>query len=277
MRWSAMRAGSATGWAIPSRCGSSRRHRLREPCGSKCCRKGTGTPPPAFWPRATGPDRGEGGAAERPVRRRRGARRQAPIPGRGTIETRAAIDEMAGFCKPSGGSFVIRKTAARFGRRSEAALPKRPMWRSLRRGLLCRCPACGQGKIFRAFLKVADHCPACGEDLSHHRADDAPAYFVILVVGHVVVPLALMVEVTLFAALLAARPAVAAADHRSRDRPAAARQGRDRRRAMGEPHARLRPQCGGGGAAGPGGAVTVGRRWRNPGPGPWSVWLFCGA
>jgi uncharacterized protein (DUF983 family) len=49
--------------------------------------------------------------------------------------------------------------------------------------------------MFRAFLKVADQCPVCGEALHHHRADDAPAYFVILIVGHVVVPLALVVEV----------------------------------------------------------------------------------
>jgi uncharacterized protein (DUF983 family) len=76
-----------------------------------------------------------------------------------------------------------------------SALPKRPMWRSIRRGLAGRCPNCGKGKMFRAFLKVADRCPACGEALHHHRADDAPAYFVILIVGHVVVPLALVVEV----------------------------------------------------------------------------------
>ena len=48
--------------------------------------------------------------------------------------------------------------------------------------------------MFRAFLKVADHCPACGEELHHHRADDAPAYFVILIVGHFIVPAALSVE-----------------------------------------------------------------------------------
>lgn len=41
--------------------------------------------------------------------------------------------------------------------------------------------------MFRAYLKVADRCPACGEDLSHQRADDAPAYFTMVVVGHVVV------------------------------------------------------------------------------------------
>ena len=77
----------------------------------------------------------------------------------------------------------------------EGALPKRPMWRSIRRGWFGRCPNCGTGKMFRAFLKVADPCPNCGEALHHHRADDAPAYFDILIVGHVVVPLALIVEV----------------------------------------------------------------------------------
>jgi len=65
---------------------------------------------------------------------------------------------------------------------------------AIRRGLAGRCPSCGRGKLFRAFLKVADTCPACGEELHHHRADDAPAYFVIVLVGHIVVPLALFVE-----------------------------------------------------------------------------------
>ena len=41
---------------------------------------------------------------------------------------------------------------------------------------------------------MADECGTCGEDFSHQQADDAPAYFVILVVGHIVVPLALAVE-----------------------------------------------------------------------------------
>jgi uncharacterized protein (DUF983 family) len=73
-------------------------------------------------------------------------------------------------------------------------LPPRAPWAALSRGWRGRCPNCGSGRMFRAFLKVADHCPACGEALHHHRADDAPAYFVILIVGHIVVPLALAVE-----------------------------------------------------------------------------------
>jgi uncharacterized protein (DUF983 family) len=62
---------------------------------------------------------------------------------------------------------------------------ERPLGRAIQRGLLCRCPNCGTGKLFRAFLKPVDHCAACGEDFSHQRADDLPAYLVILVVGHV--------------------------------------------------------------------------------------------
>lgn len=76
----------------------------------------------------------------------------------------------------------------------QAAKPTRSMWQSMRRGFSMRCPSCGKGKIFRAFLKVADNCPHCGEELFHHQADDAPPYFTILVVGHVVVPLMLAIE-----------------------------------------------------------------------------------
>lgn len=75
--------------------------------------------------------------------------------------------------------------------------PPRPVMRSLWRGLLGRCPNCGAGPLFRAYLKVADHCPTCGEALHHHRADDAPPYFTIFIVGHVVVAAALYLEQTM--------------------------------------------------------------------------------
>lgn len=66
---------------------------------------------------------------------------------------------------------------------------------ALMRGLLGRCPHCGEGHLFRAFVKVADHCEACGEPFRYHRADDFPAYLVIILVGHIVVPLAMYVEI----------------------------------------------------------------------------------
>jgi len=70
----------------------------------------------------------------------------------------------------------------------------RSVWTSLRRGFFGRCPQCGKGRMFRSFLKVNDQCPSCGEALYHHRADDAPAYFVIAIVGHIVVPFSLSLE-----------------------------------------------------------------------------------
>jgi uncharacterized protein (DUF983 family) len=71
---------------------------------------------------------------------------------------------------------------------------KRDVWTAMKRGFRGRCPRCGEGRIFRAFLKVADECTVCGQDFSGHRADDLPAYLVIVIVGHIVVPLALMIE-----------------------------------------------------------------------------------
>lgn len=75
-----------------------------------------------------------------------------------------------------------------------ASPPERDVWLAMKRGLRCRCPNCGEGKLFRGFLKVNNTCPACGEALFHHRADDLPAYLVIVIVGHIVVPVALYVE-----------------------------------------------------------------------------------
>ena len=55
------------------------------------------------------------------------------------------------------------------------------------RGAAAACPACGKAPLYRAFLKVHESCPACGEALHHQRADDAPAYFTMVIVAHVVV------------------------------------------------------------------------------------------
>lgn len=52
------------------------------------------------------------------------------------------------------------------------------------RGFLCRCPRCGDGRLFGRFLKVAPACTACGQEFHHHQADDFPPYIVMFVVGH---------------------------------------------------------------------------------------------
>ena len=63
----------------------------------------------------------------------------------------------------------------------------------MKRGFRCRCPRCGEGRLFRAFLKADNNCAICGLDFTPHRADDLPAYLVIVIVGHLVVPMALMI------------------------------------------------------------------------------------
>lgn len=62
------------------------------------------------------------------------------------------------------------------------------------RGFTKQCPACGDGPLFSGFMTTHDACRICGTDFHHHRADDAPPYFTIMVVGHIVVPALLVVE-----------------------------------------------------------------------------------
>jgi uncharacterized protein (DUF983 family) len=57
--------------------------------------------------------------------------------------------------------------------------------------LLGRCPCCGQGKLYRSYLKQVEACSACGEKFGAIRADDAAPWLTILIVGHVFLPLAL--------------------------------------------------------------------------------------
>lgn len=75
-----------------------------------------------------------------------------------------------------------------------ASKPSRDVARSIWRGFRQRCPSCGKGGLFGKYLKVRDACPSCGEELHHHRTDDAPPYFTILIVGHVIVGGALALE-----------------------------------------------------------------------------------
>jgi uncharacterized protein (DUF983 family) len=81
-----------------------------------------------------------------------------------------------------------------FGAPKPAATTLEGGTKAFRDGFFGRCPACSKGRMFRKFLKVHDVCPECGEELHHHRADDFPAYLVIVIVGHILVPIILAVE-----------------------------------------------------------------------------------
>lgn len=57
----------------------------------------------------------------------------------------------------------------------------------LTRGFRHRCPNCGEGKLFTSYLKVRPECEVCAHENGRYRADDAPPYFTILIVGHLVI------------------------------------------------------------------------------------------
>jgi len=63
------------------------------------------------------------------------------------------------------------------------------------RGLRCRCPRCGEGKLFAGFLRLRPRCERCGLDFSFADAGDGPAVFVILIGGFIVVFAALITEI----------------------------------------------------------------------------------
>ena len=67
-----------------------------------------------------------------------------------------------------------------------------PMKLAARRAILGRCPCCGEGKLFRAYLKQVENCSVCGEAFGHIRADDAAPWLTIILVGHIFVPLMLV-------------------------------------------------------------------------------------
>lgn len=78
--------------------------------------------------------------------------------------------------------------------RSAPTLAPRKVQEAMLRGAAMHCPACGKGKIYRSFLSVAETCPNCSEELHHQRADDAPPYFTMFIVGHVIVAAVMFVE-----------------------------------------------------------------------------------
>ena len=64
-------------------------------------------------------------------------------------------------------------------------------WRA---GLLCRCPRCGRGRLYAGFLKLAERCDACGQSLKGADPGDGPAFFVMFIVGAIVVAAAVVIE-----------------------------------------------------------------------------------
>ncbi|MDG5747735.1 DUF983 domain-containing protein [Qipengyuania sp. XHP0207] len=59
---------------------------------------------------------------------------------------------------------------------------------TLLRGARCHCPRCGEGPLFRKWLKPVDECAVCNLDIREQRADDFPAYISLFVTGHLLAP-----------------------------------------------------------------------------------------
>ncbi len=86
----------------------------------------------------------------------------------------------------------IRWQPARAAQARSVALP--PLLTAVGRGLLCQCPGCGRTHLFSGYLRVVPECSHCHAPLGLARADDAPPYFTIFVVGHLVVPIMFMYD-----------------------------------------------------------------------------------
>ena len=74
------------------------------------------------------------------------------------------------------------------------AWPQPPLLVAMARGAAGRCPACGKARLFAGFLRIAPGCPHCQAPLGEVPADDAPPYFTIFIVAHVVIGLMVLVE-----------------------------------------------------------------------------------
>jgi len=73
-------------------------------------------------------------------------------------------------------------------------MPQNSLWTGLSRGARRRCPPCGRGRLFDGFLKVRATCTVCGAHNADYPCDDFPPYLTIFAVGHLVVPLLVVID-----------------------------------------------------------------------------------
>jgi uncharacterized protein (DUF983 family) len=75
--------------------------------------------------------------------------------------------------------------------------------KAMLRGAAGRCPCCGQTRLFCGWLKQSPACAACAAPLGAVRADDAPPYFVILLVAHFVIAAQVLLDMVIVLPLAA--------------------------------------------------------------------------
>lgn len=76
----------------------------------------------------------------------------------------------------------------------EENLPARSKSQALKRGVMMKCPCCGESSIYKSYLKIVDNCNNCGEKLGHIRTDDFAPWATILILGHILAPIIIEVE-----------------------------------------------------------------------------------
>jgi uncharacterized protein (DUF983 family) len=72
-----------------------------------------------------------------------------------------------------------------------------PWFSSMLRGIRGACPQCGKGRVLKGYATMRPACATCSLELEPFRADDAPAYFTIFIVGHLIIPSMLLLEQSL--------------------------------------------------------------------------------
>ncbi|QDM30511.1 DUF983 domain-containing protein [Tardiphaga sp. vice352] len=70
-----------------------------------------------------------------------------------------------------------------------------PLSQTVLRGLACKCPRCGKGKLFAGFIDLKPSCDSCGLDYTFIDVGDGASVFLIMIAGALVVGCALVVEV----------------------------------------------------------------------------------
>ena len=88
----------------------------------------------------------------------------------------------------------------------------RPDFSLMRGALSCKCPRCGKGRLFRGgiSLVLCERCASCGLNLGDNDCGDGAVVFLIFILGFLLVPLALLIEL-LFAPPLWAHAVIAGA------------------------------------------------------------------
>ena len=64
----------------------------------------------------------------------------------------------------------------------------------VKRGFRKICPMCGKRPLFSSYLKLVPKCENCKTNFTHYKTDDGPAYCTIFIVGHMIIPLIVIIE-----------------------------------------------------------------------------------